>query len=459
MRGLSMLNITTTLCTMWGEMMKEKRGLFEAIFGKKQQSESGYTDYRLLNSYQTNFVPFSGNAWEVNTVRAAIHSFARRAATVQPRHIRRGDGKLQDVENSSLNYILQYQPNPLTTAYKFYYRAAAQYKLYNNAFIFPVWNETTGKLEAMYNINAQEIKLLDHSGELYLKFRFQNGKTYIFPYTDVIHIGSMFADNEIFGSSNEALMPVLKTADTFNQSMSKYAELVAVVRGILKVAASTKNEDLKSRRDDFIRDNLKMENNGAGVIVTDNKYDYTPIQDKQTPLPQGQLQYIKTEIYDYLGTNEAIVQNKATPEQEDDFYEGEIKPFYMQLEQAFTNCFFTRKERGFGNEVVAEGNKLQYAKLSDKLAAVKYLSEIGGLMLDQALATLGFPPIGGEEGKRRVQTLNMVNAAKADEYQLGEKPKETPPETDKSDTDDSDKGTAPTAAPKEDENDREEDEQ
>ena len=322
---------------------------------------------------------------------------------------------------------MQYQPNPLTTAYKFYYRLAAQYKLYNNAFIFPVWNEYTGKLEALYNINAQEIKLLEYQDELYLKFRFYGGKTYTFPYTDIIHIGSMLADNELFGSNNNALMPVLRTADTFNQSMSKFAELVAVVRGILKIAASTKNEDLKSRRDDFIRDNLKMENNGAGVIVTDNKYEYTPITDKQTPLPQGQLQYIKTEIYDYLGTNEAIVQNKATPEQEDDFYDGEIKPFYMQLEQGFTNCLFTKKERGFGNEIVAEGNKLQYARLSDKLAAVKYLSEIGGLMLDQALVTLGFPPIGGEEGKRRVQTLNMVNAEKADEYQLGDNSTKTAP--------------------------------
>ena len=129
--------------------MKERRGLFEAIFGRKPQTLDGYTEYKLLNSYQSNFVPFSGNAWEVNTVRAAIHSFARRAARVQPRHIRKGDGKLQDVESSSLNYILQYQPNPLTTAYKFYYRAAAQYKLYNNAFIFPVWNEYTGRLEAI----------------------------------------------------------------------------------------------------------------------------------------------------------------------------------------------------------------------------------------------------------------------------------------------------------------------
>lgn len=398
--------------------MREKRGLFEAIFGKRKPQElNGYSEYKLLNSYQSNFIPFSGNAWEVNTVRAAIHSFARRAATVQPRHIRRGDGKMLDV-TSELNNILQYQPNPYTTAYKFYYRIAAQYKLYNNAFVYPVWSPS-GKLEALYNINAQEIQLLEYQGELFCKFRFYNGKSYTFPYADFIHIGSMFADNDIFGSDNAAITPVLQTANTFNQSMSKFAELVAIVRGILKVQASTKNEDLKARRDDFIRDNLKMENNGAGVIVTDNKYDYTPINDKQTPIPQGQLTYIKGEIYDYFGTNEAIVQNKATAEQEDDFYEGEVKPFLMQIQQAFTNCFFTRKERGYGNEIVAEGNKLQYAKLSDKLAAVKYLSEIGGLMLDQALTTLGFPPIGGEEGKRRVQTLNMVNAALADAYQLG----------------------------------------
>ncbi len=411
--------------------MRERRGLFEAIFGKrKPQDLNGYTEYKLLNSYQSNFIPFSGNAWEVNTVRAAIHSFARRAATVQPRHIRRGDGKMLDV-TSELNNILQYQPNPYTTAYKFYYRIAAQYKLYNNAFVYPVW-APNGKLEALYNINAQEIQLLERAGELYCKFRFYDGKSYTFPYADFIHIGSMFADNDIFGADNAAIMPVLQTANTFNQSMSKFAELVAIIRGILKVQASTKNEDLKARRDDFIRDNLKMENNGAGVIVTDNKYDYTPINDKQTPIPQGQLAYIKGEIYDYFGTNEQIVQNKATAEQEDDFYEGEIKPFLMQIQQAFTNCIFTRKERGYGNEIVAEGNKLQYAKLSDKLAAVKYLSEIGGLMLDQALTTLGFPPIGGEEGKRRVQTLNMVNAALADAYQLGAgagtEPDNTPPD-------------------------------
>ncbi len=123
------------------------------------------------------------------------------------------------------------------------------------------------------------------------------------PYTDLIHIGRNFNDNDIFGDSNKPITAVLATANTFNQSMGKMAELVSVVRGILKVQSTTKTDDLNRRRDDFIRDNLKMDNNGAGVIVTDNKYEYTPITDKQTPIPTGQLAYIKSEIYDYFGVS------------------------------------------------------------------------------------------------------------------------------------------------------------
>ena len=38
------------------------------------------------------------------------------------------------------------------------------------------------------------------------------------------------------------------------------------------------------------------------------------------------------------------------------------------------------------------------------------------------------PTIGGEEGSRRVQTLNMVNAELADKYQTGgDGPKKDPP--------------------------------
>ena len=410
-------------CITWGESLPkdniEKRGLFQTIFGKvrPQVIQTAQAQYQLLNTWQSTFTPFSGNAWEVNTVRAAIDAFARRAATICPRHIRRGDGRIMDV-SSGINRALQFQPNPYTTAYKFYYRLAVQYKLHNNAFIYPVWGDR-GELLAMYNVNANAIDLIEIDGEMYCKMRFATGAEYTCAYTDLIHVGRHFNANDVFGATNTPILPVLETANTFNQAMSKFAELIAIIRGILKIQTGVKTEDLNARREEFIRDNLKMENNGAGVIVTDSKYDYTPIQDKSTPIPTGQLEYVRREIYEYFGVNAAIVQNSETPEQASAFYEGELKPFFLQLAQAMTNALFTAKERGFGNEIICEGNRLQNEKLSDKPAAVQFLTEVGGLTIDQILTIYCLPPIGGEEGARRVQTLNMVNAARADEYQLG----------------------------------------
>lgn len=397
---------------------REKRGLFQKVFGKFREIKGTYQTYKLLNSWQTSFTPFSGNAYDNSTVRSSVNSFARRVAVVKPRHIIRGDGKVNDVAKSKYNRILQFAPNPYMTAYEFYYRLATQYKLYNNAFVYPVWGEN-GRLEAMYNIRASTVELLEYEGEMWLRMTFANGHRYTCPYTDVIHIGSHFNDNDIFGENNGPILPVLETANTFNQSMSMFAKLVSVVRGILKVQASIKDEDLNARREDFIRDNLRMESNGAGVIVTDNKTEYIPITQKETPIPTGQLQYIKTEIHDYFGTNAEIVQNKETSEQASAFYNGEIKPFFVQCSQAFTNGLFSGKEPAYGNEIIFEGNSLQNEKLSDKTTAVKFLAEIGALTLDNILNIYNLPPIGGEEGSRRVQTLNMVNAALADKYQLG----------------------------------------
>ena len=401
-------------------------GLFEKIFGKKIEKVATQGYYKLLNTWQSSFTPFSGNAYDISTVRAAIDGFARRAALVHPRHIRRTGDTIVDVADSKHNRLLQIQPNPYTSAYKFFYRIATQYKLYNNAFVYPIWNPETLEIEAYYNINANSIELLEAQGELFVRMTYANGNKYVCPYTDLISIGSHFNNNDIFGENNRPIKQVLDTANTFNQSMAKSAELVAVIRGILEVTAVSKDEDVKLQRDRFIKDNLSIDNNGSGVIVTDQKRKYTHIQDKQTPIPTGQLTYIKNEIYDYFGTNEAIIQNKETPEEAEAYYNGELKPFFEQLTQVFTAADFTKRELGCGNMIVFEGESLKNTKISEKTTALKFLADIGALTVDQALIAYGLAPIGGEEGKRRVQTLNMVNATKADKYQLGDS--DTPPE-------------------------------
>lgn len=395
------------------------RGLFEKIFGSGKQPQKSYTSYKLLNTPQDTFIFTGGNAYENEQVRAAVHSFARRVATVQPRHIRRKADQFEVVANSKYSYLLQKQPNPYTTAYKFYYRLATNYKIYNNAYVYPVFDDM-GKLTALYNVNAQSIQLLEYQGNLYVKMSYLNSNDYIVPYESLIHIGSMFNDNEIFGESNRRVLnPVLETAESFNRSMSKSAQLVGAIRGILKITGSPKDADLANQKKKFIRDNLSLENDGSGVVVTDSKLDYTPAQDKSTPIPSAQLEYVKNSIFNYYGTSEAIIQNKETPEQATAFYEGEIVPFYEQLTQAFTNTIFTPTEKAHGNEISFLGNAFKYIRTGEKTTALKFLDDIGALTVDQALMAYDFEPVGGELGKRRRQTLNKVNVDDVDTYQTG----------------------------------------
>lgn len=413
----------------WGEAMGflNIRGLFEAVFGKRPTSGSNLPAFRLLSSYDSSFTPFDGRAWDIGTVRAAVDAWARNAAKIQPRHIRRAGGRRETVSDS-LERILRVRPNPYMTAYAFYYRVAAQFVVYNNAFILPVFDG--GKLTALYPINASRVDLVEDMGGMYARLTFATGNVYTVPYEHLVHLRRHYLDNDIFGDDNRPLLPALETADAFNKSMSKFARLVSVIRGILEAPTVTKQEDLAARRDAFVRDNFSMEANGSGVIITDSKHKYTPIQQKETPIPTGQLEFVRREIYDYFGMNEAIVQNKATPEEMDAFYRGQLVPFYMQLAQGLTNAIFTEREQSFGNEVLCEMDRIQFETLDKRVEAAQFLTNIGALELDQVLEVFGFPPIGGEEGKRRVQTLNMVNAAIADKYQLesnGTKAEADPP--------------------------------
>ena len=413
------------------------RGLFESIFGKRPASGSNLPAFRLLASYDSSFTPFNGRAWDIATVRSAVDAWARNAARIQPRHIRNTGGARETVSDS-VERILQTRPNPYMTAYAFYYRVAAQFIVYNNAFILPVFDG--GKLTALYPINASRVDLVEDMGGMYARLTFATGNVYTVPYEHLVHLRRHYLDNDIFGDDNRPLLPTLETADAFNQSMSKLARLVSVIRGILEAPTVTKQEDLAARRDAFVRDNFSMEANGSGVIITDSKHKYTPIQQKETPIPTGQLEFVRREIYDYFGVNEEIVQNKADAEKMDAFYRGQLSPFYMQLAQGLTNAIFTEREQSFGNAILCEMDRIQFETLDKRVEAAKFLTDLGALMLDQVLDIFGFAPIGGEEGKRRVQTLNMVNAAIADEYQManagkkleaggdGEAPQEPPSE-------------------------------
>ena len=88
----------------------------------------------------------------------------------------------------------------------------------------------------------------------------------------------------------------------------------------------------------------------------------------------------------------------------------------VQLSLELTEKIFTEREQGFGNLIIFEANRLQFSSSTTKTNILKELLPLGLFTTNQALDILNLPPV--EDGDRRLQTLNVVSADKADQYQL-----------------------------------------
>ena len=108
---------------------------------------------------------------------------------------------------------------------------------------------TITKVKKLYDVSAVDIPAYNDTSISARSFFEEEHSRELAALEDVykrqiIHVRRHFLEHDIFGDGNKPLDTALKTANTLNQSMSKFAELVAVIRGILKVSNAVKTEDL-----------------------------------------------------------------------------------------------------------------------------------------------------------------------------------------------------------------------
>ena len=90
------------------------------------------------------------------------------------------------------------------------------------------------------------------------------------------------------------------------------------------------------------------------------------------------------------------------------------------MSNEFTNKIFNKEAIKSGHQIIFNVDRIKYAKTETKIKLLKELAILGLYTVDEAREILDMSPIGGEEGSKRIQTLNVVNSEIADEYQLGE---------------------------------------
>jgi len=92
----------------------EKRGLFETLFGKRPQAPAQTTQLKMLNAHTPYFMSYSGEPYDNDIVRSAVHAIANNTEKLKPRHIRQVSGAINNTD-SQLEWLLQYRPNQGTT--------------------------------------------------------------------------------------------------------------------------------------------------------------------------------------------------------------------------------------------------------------------------------------------------------------------------------------------------------
>lgn len=374
----------------------------------------------LIQDDTSRFTQFSGNAYESDIYRAAVDAIARNAAKLKPTHVVTIQGQ-RCVGLSNLNRILQIRPNPYMNTYDLLYKLITHYYLYNNAFAL-LKRDESGRLVGIYPLRPLQMEYVtDPTETLYCKFLLSQGRELIAPFTDVLTLKRFFNSDELLGDKNTAIIPTVSLAHTQNEGMEHAIKSGGKIRGILKFSQILSTEKLKEERDAFTRDYLSVANTG-GVAVLDNKYEYIPLETKQALVNEKDIIVVKQKIYDYLGISESIVNSTYNENEWAAFYESVIEPLALQISLELTEKIFTHREQAFGNSILMEANRLQFASNTTKASILKKLMPLGLFTINQALEILNLPSV--ENGNRRIQTLNVVSTDIADVYQLNKANKE-----------------------------------
>lgn len=378
------------------------------LFKKREPTKNEKVEkeiIKMVNTWGEHYYAWDGKLYNNDIIRSCIRPKVKAIGKLVGKHIRPDSkGNLININpEANIRFILE-EPNPYMTGQQFQEKMATQLCLNNNAFALII-RDANGKPYQLYPIPCNLCETLYKNDELYLKFQLKNGKTSIFPYEDIIHLRQDFNENDIFGESPApALKGMMEVIGTIDQSIIKAIKNSGIVRWLIQLHSSMRDEDIKKYVKNFVDNYLSIDSGTFGAAGVDAKSTVTRIEPKDYVPNALQTKETINRIYSFFNTNESIVQSKWTENEWNAYYEAEIEPFALQAAAVYTVRLFNRRERGINNRIIFEANNLQCASLSTKLQ-LQAMVDRGAMTPDEWRATMNMGPIpGGDKPIRRLDT-------------------------------------------------------
>ena len=380
-------------------------GLLDKIFPQKAQNKATLQEYfKTLSAYTPSFTSYAGGIYEMELTRAAIHSFASMCGKLKP--------EVQGRAYKNLEKILQFKPNPWMDTYKFIYRIATILEVDSTAFIVPLYGADEMTIVGFYPLLPRRVEIVQSNNEPWLRYTFNSGEKAAIELNKVGILNKYQYKDDFFGTGNQALSPTLALMDIQKQGMEEAIKQSAIIRFMGKVSNVMRPEDLVKERDRFSTENLSSDNK-SGLLIYDNKFsEMKQIDSKPFVIEAEQMALIQTNVYNYFGTNEKILQNSYDENGFNAFYEGKIEPFALQLGLVLSNMMYTQKELAFNNQIILTSNRLQYASNQTKLQVSSQMFDRGILTVNQIMDIWNMAHV--EDGDKRWIRKEYAEISKLD---------------------------------------------
>ena len=352
--------------------------------------------FKMLTGYNPIFTSYDGGLYEMGLTRSCIDKIATQCS------------KLHPVINGNKNYkkyntILQNKPNRLMTTQQFLYRLITILIVENNAYIIPIYdNDIQRNIVGFYPVRATGSKIVTIGDTDFLVYKIQN-EEYVIEYEFVGSLKKYYYKKEYVGESNLALNSTMDLIDTQEQGIKEGIKSGAMIRFLARLGVVQNDESIRKEQKRLKDEQLSMENNG-GILIFDSKYsDIQKVDSKPFIIDKEQMDLIKNNVFDYFHMSENILQNTASEDQWNLFYEDVIEPIAIQISQVLTNMIIKQSDIEKGLNVVLESNKLQFISNNTKLNVSQQLFDRGILSTNQVMDIWNLPHVPDEEDKRYIR--------------------------------------------------------
>lgn len=373
-------------------------GLFTDIFRptKAKESQKALKEakgfFTTLTAYRPAFTTWNGAIYESLIIRSSIDARAR--------HISKLKVETYGSANPSLQSKMRLAPNQWMTWSQFLYRVSTITDVYSNCIITPVFDDYM-TITGYYPILPTRTEIIDYKGEPWLRYKFSSGEVGAVEFRKCAIITRHQLKNDFFGEPNNALDETMKLLHIQREGVEEAVKNTSTFRFMAKLNNFAKPEDLKKEAQRFTRENLSTESEAGGFLLFPSTYsDIKQIDVKPYTVDADQLKLIYSNVYNYFGVNEDILQNKAIGDSWSAFYEGAIEPFSIQFSEVMTKAMFSERERAQGSGLMATSNRLQFMSNADKLTISSTMLDRGVMSINEIRDIWNLAPV--EDGDRRI---------------------------------------------------------